>query len=399
MFCKKFLTFFVALALTLCAVLMSTQMLFAKANTADAHDEYFLEFVKEDTGVEDVEYTKIQLYDANLNPNGRQYVFSVNGVNGYALTKVVQIGEQFFYEIEELFYSVPAPFVNYQGLPVYVTFNTYLDSVNGTFYDLTNNRAVVSQETVVELASKGFGYMGNGSGDYTVTTETINYATKSTQSYSFPYNAPNIYGSLDGISNCANNAGATVITYYDRFYENLIPNFQAYTVFLGRIVYRDGAVEVSDVIRTLVSYMAVDGVSQGTTFTGFQQGMERYVEEHGYTYSTTSLMSWGDLDLDDYIDYVENEIPVALFLNGFTMCGVSEGTNQDTVSNSTYVATHVEVGIGYKIHTYYNASGSVITSREYLKVASGIFDYGIGYLNISSNAGGDIVNAIAIEIS
>ncbi len=398
MFCKKFLTLFVALALTLCAILMSSQMIFAKANTVDAHDEYFLEFVREDTGFEQVSYSKTQLYDANLNPNGRQYVFTVNNVTGYALTAIVQIGGEYFYEVEELFYNKPAPFVNYQGLPVYVSFNAYLDNVNGTFYDLSNNRAVIEQEMVDELVSQGFGYMGNGSGDYTVTSETISYATKSTESYSFPYDAPNLYGTTNGTC-CANNAGGIVIAYYDRFYENLIPNYQSYTIFLGTIVYKDISFESTAVVETLRDYMAVDGITQGTTFSGFQQGMERYVEEKGLTYSTTSMMSWGELNLETYKNYVEDEIPVALFLNGFAMSNFGEEDNVDTVINSTYVATHVEVGIGYKIDTYYNASGNVITTRKFLKVSSGIVNYGIGYLNISSNAGGDIVNAIAIEIS
>ncbi len=397
MFLKKFIALFVTLSLTLCAVLMSGQILFAKANTVDEQDTVFLEFVREDTGLQQIDYVSTQLFDEELTPNGRQYVFTVGGVQGYALTSKVFVGEQAFYEVEELYYNAPAPFADYQGAPVYITFKTYLDCVNGVFYDLSNNRAVVSQELIDQLAYKGFGYMGNPSGDYTSTTEYVDYSTKTTDAYSFPYDAPDVIGSYNG-SNCANNAGACIITYYDRFFENLIPNYQSYTLFLGQIVYNDFSVEIDALKDTLKNYMAVDGVTQGTTFSGFQQGMERYVEEKGYTYSTSSVMSWGELDLQDYKQIVQQETPVALFLNGFTMSSMAENSQQDTVANYSYVATHVEVGIGYKCITYYNSNGGVIATRNFLKVASGILMHGIGYLNISSNASGEIVNAIAIDI-
>ncbi len=400
MFYKKFFSLILTLGVVLCTVFVGGQSVFASANTIDEQDQVFLDFVIEDTGLTQVSYTSQTLYDAQLSPNGRQYVFTVGNTQGYALTARVQVNDQYFYEVEELFYNKPAPFANYQGTPVYVTFSTYLDCVDGTFYDLQNNRAVVSADAVSELCLKGFGYMGNSNLTYTDYSETINFATKNTQSFEFMYGAPNLYGSING-SCCANTAGAVAIAYYDRFLESLIPNYQTYIVFGGAIRYKSSGVELSNVVETLRDYMAVDGVQQGTTFSGFQQGMERYVEEKGYTYTTSSVMSWGELNFSAYQQAVEQDVPVAIFLNGFTMLnGINTSVeNQETLSTSYCAATHVEIGIGYKIDTYYNANGGVVATRNYLRVVSGLNSYGIGYLNISSNANGQIVNAVAIDIN
>ncbi len=396
MFNKKIISFVATFALTLCAVFASGQVLFAKASTLDAQDEYFLQFVREDTGLEQVDFVSTQLYDQTLALNGRQYVFTVGGVQGYALTSKIIIGDQAFYEIEELFYNKPAPFSNYQGIPVYITFDVYLDYVNGVFYNLADNRSVVSPQIVEELAYRSFGYRMVGDLEYVDTSEVINYNTRTVESYNFPYEAPDLCGSVNG-SCCANTAGAVVIGYYDRFFENLIPNFQSYISFAGSIRYKSTGIDLSNLVETMRDYMSVDGIQYGTTFTGFQQGMENYVEEKGYTYTSTSVMSWGELNYSTYKSYVSQEIPVALFLNGFNMVNaIREESNMDTVSSSYCASTHVEVGIGYKTYTYYNADGGVITTRNYLYVVSGLFEYGIGYLNINGN--GEIVNAIAIEI-
>ncbi len=398
MFQKKFLLF-VATLLTFCSAFLSGQRMTAKADELDAQDQCFLEFIAEDTGSSQITYSHVTLYDATLQENGRQYVFTVGEVPGYALISRVVMDGEAFYEVEELFYNKPAPFVGVQGLPVYITFNAYLDCVDGVFYNLADNRSVVSSETIAEMQSKGFGYRGNNNGDITTTTETVTYSTKSTDEYRFPFYAPNISGGLSG-SCCANTAGAVVIAYYDRFKENLIPNFQSYILMGGAVViYKNTAAEYEPLIYTLVDYMAVEGIQQGTTFTGFQNGMERYVEEKGYSYSTSSVMSWGNFDFDEYVDAVEQEKPVALFLNGFSMYhGITTETEgQDVIESGYCAATHVEVGIGYRVDTYYNANGTVKTTRKYLRVISGLDSYGMGYLNI--NASGEIVNAVSINIT
>ena len=95
---------------------------------------------------------------------------------------------------------------------------------------------------------------------------------------------------------------------------------------------------------------------------------------------------------------MEAQKPVALFMSGFAFLGsITTAEGVDTITNSYNAnGTHVVVGCGYQRHTYYNASGSVISTRTYLKVATGLTFYDIGYLNI--NGFGNIDKAIAVQI-
>ena len=83
---KKIVTLFLAVVLSLSSVVMfSGSKFIAKANTYDAGDEYFLEFISPDLGEKEISFSHTPLYDADLEVNGREYVFSIDGENGYAL--------------------------------------------------------------------------------------------------------------------------------------------------------------------------------------------------------------------------------------------------------------------------------------------------------------------------
>ena len=154
--------------------------------------------------------------------------------------------------------------------------------------------------------------------------------------------------------------------------------------------------EVGEVLKSLNGLMGT--TSGGTTFSGFQAGMNSYVKSHGYTYGSTSLMTNGVFDFGKYEQAVKNNKPVALFYNYYTITSVSTPSEgKDNIYYTCKSASHIVVGCGYKIHTYYDANGKVLTTRTYLKAASGFSFEGICYFNISNYS--KIDNAIAITIS
>jgi hypothetical protein len=72
---KKIVTLFLAVVLGCSAVVMfSGSKYTAKANTYDAGDEYFLEFISPDLGEKEISFSHTPLYDADLEVNGREYV-------------------------------------------------------------------------------------------------------------------------------------------------------------------------------------------------------------------------------------------------------------------------------------------------------------------------------------
>ena len=216
-----------------------------------------------------------------------------------------------------------------------------------------------------------------GSGEYTDESETIYYATKETNSYSIKGEIPSYQRQSDN-SGCAVVAGTEIIGYYDRFCEELIPNYKTYIQIGSVIKYRIVSIQTEAVMEELYTLMETDVGTGGTTYDGFHKGMKSYVNNHGYSYSTEDL---GNLDFNKYKTAVENNKPVALFLlnYSFAVTGEDNGSSEVIKSKHNTIA-HVVVGCGYKVDTYYNANGQVIATRTYLKVASGLNFYEITYL-------------------
>ena len=391
---KGWLLFFVGIFIL--SIMIMGPAPITRADDIDAAEQAFLDFLSSDTDYDgELEYTYSALYDENLNINGRQYNFSIGEVNGYALLTEIQTNNETFYEVEELFYNRQSPFDNCLGLPVYITHGTYLYYLNNSFYKVENN-SLVGADAIAELANKGFGY--SGIGNFTERTETISYATKSTESYSIPYDLPNYYGSVDNMTGCANTAGSVLIGYYDRFCENLIPNFKTYTQLGSIIRYKAPTTEIANVVDQLYILMETDVAQLGTTFSGFQRGMNAYAVSQGYTYTTVNMFTNGSLNIQSYKSAVQSGKPVALFLTTYAFLnGITEDNGVDTVSSAFSQGSHVVIGCGYKIDTYYNSSEQIIATRYYLKVATGDDSYNIGYLNI--NGLGNLDRAISVLIS
>lgn len=394
---KKLLMLLLATVLSLSSIAtFSGSEVMVKANSYDAGDEYFLEFISSDVGDNDVVFSHTPLYNTDLEVNGREYTFTVNGENGYALMAEFRAEDKTFYEIEELFFNKTSPFANCEGLPIYITHNTYLEYKDQAIFDLTSG-VEVSEEQLAEYIYNGFNYFGGTTATFTNTTFTISYARKTTQEYSIQYDLPNIDGSFENGS-CAHTAGTILLVYWDRFYTNIIPNYDPMMVIGPFVTYRGLTQEVEDLGLELVDLMLIGEPHPGTTFSEFQLGMETLVERQGYTYTTTNLFTNGSFNFNNYKNSVENNIPVALFLTDFNMLnGIIEEENLDTISNGYCPVSHVAAACGYKIDTYYDANNNVLQTRNYIKVASGLTSYGIGYLNI--NGVTTISKAISIQVS
>ena len=391
---KKILGLLLALGMLSVSAMSAGQGILTKAEGLDVADQSFLEFVLSDTEYEgEVEYTHSPLYNEELEVSGRQYDFTIGNVKGYALLTEIQGVNQTFYEVEELFYNKQSPFEECEGLPVYITHRVYLDYKNNAFYNVIDDY-LVSDDIVDEYAYKGFGYCG--AWDFVEQYQTISYATRSVSQYSIEYDLPNYFGPVG--TTCASTAGTVAIAYYDRFCENLIPNFQVYNRLGNRIRYKPISENTINVANELYNLMGAELEHLGTTYSEFQDGMAAYITSKGYTYSTTNLFSWGSFDFEKYKTAVQSGKPVALFLNSFAIkLNITTNSSVDMVESDYTNTPHVVIGCGYEQYKYYNAAGQEIDNRIYLKVATALNSYQIGFLNINGLT--VIDHAISIAIS
>ena len=126
--------------------------------------------------------------------------------------------------------------------------------------------------------------------------------------------------------------------------------------------------------------------------------MGAYASSRGYTYTTVNMFTNGSLNIQSYKSAVQSRKPVALFLTTYAFLnGITEDNGVDTVSSAFSQGSHMVIGCRYKIDTYYNSSEQIIATGYYLKVATGVDSYNIGYLNI--NGLGNLDRAISVLIS
>ncbi len=233
-----------------------------------------------------------------------------------------------------------------------------------------------------------------GAGSFIDESETINYAKKETVSYYIKGEIPSYYCQTSN-TNCANVAGTILIGYYDRFCEELIPNYKTY-VQIGTIFkYKVGSAETQKVMESLYTSMETDVGTLGTTYEGFQKGMNSYVSSCNYSYTVNDV---GNLNFNKFKTEVESNKPVAIFLNNYSYAVEGQDTGTSVVINSrhSYVA-HVVIAYGYKVDTYYNANGQIIATRTYLNVASGMDEYKLTYLCLDGKSKIDRAISVIIQ--
>jgi len=394
---KKLFTLLIALAF---AIVMSTNTVFAisSQDTSQA-DDAFLEFVASELTqqqLDDLTYTKSNLFDLDFNLSGCEINFAFDDHTGFALLAVITLGGEDIFELQEIYLDKTSPFANADGTKIYPAPLNYLVYQNGSYKNATNGQVLTTQQ-LQNLREKGFRYCG--AGDYTAVDDNIDFHHKNIEYYTIPYDLPT-YTTVYGASSCAVAAGANALGYYDRFYENLIPNYQTYMTYQGYVLYYGLSQATSDLQFTLYDLTETDVGGAGTTFTGFVNGMEEYVTGKGYNFSYNSLMSWGNFNFNGYKTAVQNGKPVTIFLMDFSlisMGNILEGENRDEFVQMNYPANHVVVGCGYRVITYYDANNSQIAQRKFLRVSSGLDTFELCYLNISSYT--NISNAISYNIS
>lgn len=229
-----------------------------------------------------------------------------------------------------------------------------------------------------EAAAESVVYYGDESASLlssSSTTETINYASKSEDSYTINAYFPNFYNTDNSLTNaCANVAGANVIGFYDRYYDELIPGSTAGMAMGSTYVYYPMGVNSSEkqsVINALYVSMGTNTIESGTSQNQFHTGFTSYVTGKGRSVIYTSAVSGGTLNWESATSYIDNDKPVMLYLTGYNFANRTQNSGSDVYSKELYTGSHMAVAYGYNKVSYYNASGALIKTVMYFKIATG----------------------------
>lgn len=259
------------------------------------------------------------------------------------------------------------------------------------------NSPVASADSEIYYADENY----NGGGNYTEEDEEFNYASKTVEmSISLNYNHPEYFNMNSALTNsCACSAGANIIAYYDRFYPNLVPNFEpgfqrpTYYSYFGMGAFYD---QQQGIINDMYDAMGTNTNGAGTSKAQYNQGLADYVTSHGQNISFTSVGSNNSLDVNALYNQLQAGHPVTLFLNGYNIVSRSDNGSTLRLFKLIYTSTHMMVAFGMEKVSYYNTSGQLLRQYTYLEIATCLDITNCVYI---VNHNGMLVDAEAVSIT
>lgn len=231
------------------------------------------------------------------------------------------------------------------------------------------------------------------------STEVVNFGRKDDDEVSIKGAVPK-YSNVGVYRNtCANTAGAIFLGYYEKYYDELIPDFKSARVIRDRVIFAIQTDAVQKVIDELYVKMDTNIGGNGTTIKGFLNGLLQYVYEKGRDIEYTGLVSNENLNIEQYKELIKNDIPVVLFVSKYTMIpltGISQSGNSDTYNKKHYGGDHVLVAYGIREIKYYNNVGGLIKTSYLLMVATGYKQDPLVYVQIDDRM--RIIDGYSVKI-
>lgn len=226
----------------------------------------------------------------------------------------------------------------------------------------------------------------NGSTYEGAGVETITFSSKNDEEIFIDGGLPKYYDTnTENKNTCANVAGAIALGYFDKDYDELIPNFKAARVIRDKVLFSSQTDAVQEVINDLYRKMDTNSLGNGTSVEQFQNGLEQYVKEQGRDISYTQLVENERIDFGAYKRSVEEKKPVVLFVSKYTMLPISNFKNDDysdKLNMQYYGGDHVLIGYGIREISYFNADGSLKEQITFLRVATGYAQDALAYIRL-----------------
>ena len=212
-------------------------------------------------------------------------------------------------------------------------------------------------------------------------SETVSYTRREVTATGAEKGAPD-YHNMENLPNCCGPiAGAIVVGYYDRFFEELVPNYS--TCYSTGTYKKMDRVYIPQLIRDLYDRMDTNVVDIGVSETEFKNGLAEYVEAHGRNITYTSFKKLiGVNESAIKSGFQAGEVAVLLCKQANVYI-IDSSDNKDSISLSLSVPDHILVAYAYCEIKYYNGSDNFRTDH-YFQVVTGLNGYSTGYVKIDN---------------
>lgn len=343
----------------------------------------------EDVDGNNINAVRKPIYDITLEQLGYVYEFETAESDGYAII----ICDDGNYTAIEVFPDSVSPYaqVSEQDQNVFVNVMSYYKAVDGRVCDISTGDEITGDALSV-LEENAILYTSSGLEDPVEVEVVVEYQNVSEDYYKMAFQIPQ-YCNFGLTGGCAAVAGGNLIGYFDRYYENLIPNHAAGEMKGNYYYYNFPDDYVTDAISTL--YNDMHGTENGISEANFKSGLQTYCSRKGLSCSFTSLKSGGSLNYQSVKSSMKSGNPVALLLNTYHTCHISFGNQKDYFDYTNYSGNHVMVGFGYR-DIIYTLSGGGTSSYKFIYVATGFVRPSDAYFNINYST--NIVSAYGVNI-
>ncbi len=227
------------------------------------------------------------------------------------------------------------------------------------------------------------------------TTETVNYTRKEETYIETQNGVPLYYGRTDLANSCGPTGGSIVVGYYDKYYEELIPNYTGYYPASGKYKRMD-TTYIPALIGDLYTLMRTNVDDVGVSESDCLNGLKSYVQSKGRSISYSSVKSGSSLNTTAYLNSLQNNKPVLLFCDQVGIVMFGGDSTSDVIYEDTIANKHIMVGFGYYQIKYYNGNTNFRTDT-YLRAACGLFSYSDGFVKLSSSSWLDSGYAVSIS--
>ena len=215
----------------------------------------------------------------------------------------------------------------------------------------------------------------------TYASETISYVSKQVVENISTANDTPEYKAVSGMQNgCGAVAGGIVVGFYDKYYANLIPDWDSYYAS-GTYRIQNGTY-VHELLFDLYDRMQTNVVAEGVSESEFKDGLKSYVVDHGYNIQYTSLGTGNSFNYSTFKTAVNNNQPTVLFVQPSNIYILSERENQDFITSSNISGNHIMVAYGYYEVKYTLSNGT--RTDKYLLVATGLSGTSMAFYKIGS---------------
>lgn len=233
-----------------------------------------------------------------------------------------------------------------------------------------------------------------GSGTYSTETFTVSYNLKKENKTSLALKYPKyVIGSVT----CVPNAAICIVGFYDRYYDDLIPNFKAGKSIGSAYMYSNADDSVISAAKQLAYDMGVTNLeTDGVTVSRFKNGLQNYCARKSLVVDYFSCMSFGQFNYNNVVAHLNSNRPVIIFTSKHNLSTITTSNNTDTVTLNISNSNHAMAVFGYWENTYTLSDGNIRTDK-YLQVANGNNLIESYLVNVNMNIAIDDAYAVQIH--